>query len=152
MKRVDGVSSEESSQWVHVFVYGTLKRGECREHCWPVVPQQVAAAWTRGRLVDLGPYPALLAGDDRILGEVWSYAAADIIEVLRVLDQIEVTNQPGLDNEYDRLRVPVTLLSGAELTAETYRYAHPLQALALGAMTPNRTIEGQAYVAWSGRR
>ncbi|MBX3423145.1 MAG: gamma-glutamylcyclotransferase [Pirellulaceae bacterium] len=110
----------------HVFVYGTLKRGQCRENCWPLAPQRVRAGWTFGRLFDLGAYPALLEGKDRIAGEVWSYCELDLPRVLQVLDQIEVTGQPGIPNEYDRIQVPVTLVGGHQtVLAETYRFADP---------------------------
>jgi gamma-glutamylcyclotransferase (GGCT)/AIG2-like uncharacterized protein YtfP len=69
-----------------VFVYGTLKRGQVRERSWPRQPLAVEPAWTLGRLFDLGPYPGLLAGTDRVLGELWRFAAEDLPETLRVLD------------------------------------------------------------------
>jgi gamma-glutamylcyclotransferase (GGCT)/AIG2-like uncharacterized protein YtfP len=80
---------------VHVFVYGTLKRGQCREHCWPIAPAVTRAAWTFGRLFDLGAYPAMLPGKERIAGECWSFLEGQLPSVLLVLDRIEGTNQPG---------------------------------------------------------
>lgn len=52
-----------------IFVYGTLKRGEEREAMWPRWPVRVEAATTLGILYDIGPYPALAAGDDVVEGE-----------------------------------------------------------------------------------
>lgn len=46
-----------------LFVYGTLKRGQCRETMWPRPPVSVRPAFIRGRLYDLGPYPAIWCGD-----------------------------------------------------------------------------------------
>lgn len=41
-----------------VFVYGTLQRGEVREHCWPHAPVSIEWGTIRGQLRDLGEYPA----------------------------------------------------------------------------------------------
>lgn len=134
-------------QLQHVFVYGTLKRGQCREDLWPQAPAQVAPAWTLGSLFDLGPYPALLAGSDRVLGELWSYEPSQMAAVLEVLDRIEGTNQPG-PNEYDRLQVQVNSQGGGKLYASTYRYADQAIANQLQPMVANFFIEGQPYVQW----
>lgn len=72
-----------------MFVYGTLKRGQCRAHLWPKKPLQIEIAHALGRLYDLGPYPALVEGDARVRGEVWRFAQADMPETLRVLDEVE---------------------------------------------------------------
>ncbi len=72
----------------HVFVYGTLKRGYCRAHVMERAhPQRVAPATVRGRLVDLGDYPGLVAGDGVVHGELWSYD--EVGELLGELDAIE---------------------------------------------------------------
>lgn len=72
-----------------VFVYGTLQRGECRARFWPHPAVCVEAATIRGRLYDLGPYPALGPGTDVVRGEVWFLAAEHVAETLRVLDEVE---------------------------------------------------------------
>ena len=90
---------------VDIFVYGTLKRGECRQDCWPHQPVRVQEAFVRGLLYDLGPYPALIAGDDWVLGEVWTIAAADRLRTLDVLDKIEGYAPDGKHNLYDRVEV-----------------------------------------------
>src|SRR5687768_17088800 len=51
-----------------VFVYGTLKQGDVRAHLWPRPPQSIEPAVIRGRMHDLGPYPALVDGGDPIAG------------------------------------------------------------------------------------
>lgn len=132
----------------HVFVYGTLKRGQCREDCWPVAPLSVEVAWTLGSLWDLGPYPALLVGSDRVLGELWSFAPSDLAAVFEVLDRIEGTNQPGLPNEYDRVQVSVTSWGRGELVASTYRYADYDVTRQSQPMVASSLIDGQFYVQW----
>ncbi len=133
----------------HVFVYGTLKRGQCRERCWPVSPVVIHPAWTFGKLVDLGPYPALLPGPDRVLGELWSFREEDFGRVIHVLDKVEVTNQPGIPNEYDRVLVDVALLkSGRNLVASTYRFADAVQASRYKALVATADFDAQHYVVW----
>ncbi len=65
-----------------VFVYGTLKTGQCRESCWPRKPLEVRRAWTLGALYDTGPYPALFAGEDMVAGQVWIFDADDMQQLL----------------------------------------------------------------------
>lgn len=133
----------------HVFVYGTLKRGQCRESCWPTEPLAVRSAWTYGTLYDLGPYPALLVGNDRILGELWSFEPEDVPGVLLVLDRVEGTNQPGLANEYDRVQVAVTWLEcGENLVASTYRFCDERLAARHKRLLASYESHGQRFVVW----
>ena len=77
------------------FVYGTLKRGQCRDHLWPVTPRTITPAWLRATLYGRKDYPALQTGDDHILGEVWTFEISEIPAVIEQLDQIEGTDYPG---------------------------------------------------------
>ncbi len=135
----------------HVFVYGTLKRGQCREGCWPRAAAMVRPAWTLGRLLDLGPYPALVAGNDRVRGELWSFASNDMPLVVCRLDQIEVTNQPGLVNEYDRIHVVVYMDDGQALSAYAYRYSAHQPTEGRSVVLANTMIDGEDYVVWIGQ-
>ena len=72
-----------------VFVYGTLQRGECRDSCWPFPPGRVERARIRAQLFDLGEYPAIVLGDDWVLGECWQFAPAEMARTLSILDDIE---------------------------------------------------------------
>jgi len=141
-------STEAPSEGHHIFVYGTLKRGQCREKCWPAPPLQICSAWTMGKLIDLGPYPALLDGADRVFGEVWSFDSLDIARVREELDEVEVTNQPGIPNEYDRVPVLVQLFDGTEVTAECYRYVSRSSAVRRTPMAPSLWIQNHRYVVW----
>ena len=60
-----------------VFVYGTLQRGEALSHLWPHAPVAVVPAIVPGRLHDLGPYPALVAGADLVACLLYTSDAAD---------------------------------------------------------------------------
>lgn len=70
-----------------VFVYGTLRQGECNHGLLGQrVPLRVVRTLRAWELVDLGTYPALLpGGNTAVLGEV--YAVDD--ETLGELDALE---------------------------------------------------------------
>lgn len=106
------------------YVYGTLKRGQCREKCWPATPKHICEGWTLGRLYDLGEYPAMVQGSDWVRGEVWEFDIADVPAVLQTLDEIEGTNQPGSPNLYDRGVCQVRISGDQSIDAYAYRYAH----------------------------
>jgi gamma-glutamylcyclotransferase (GGCT)/AIG2-like uncharacterized protein YtfP len=107
-----------------IFVYGTLKRGQCREHCWPHLPLRVEGATIRGRLLDLGPYPALVEGDDLIAGEVWHLATEHMPHTLAVLDEVEdaAVGEVGL---YARRLVECRTPTGESVQAYAYYYSRP---------------------------
>lgn len=102
-----------------VFVYGTLKQGECRGDVIPASGPRRAGT-IRGRLVDLGAFPGLLGGDGVVHGE-W-VPVADGAAVLRVLDEIEGFRGylPEHESLYHRVVVTVTL-GDEQRTAWTYR-------------------------------
>lgn len=145
---------------LNVFVYGTLKRGQCRERCWPRKPLAVRPGWVRGQLFDLGAYPAArFAADsegtwDWIAGELWSFNRQDAEITIAALDAIEETNQPGRANLYDRVEVDVFPDLEAEdtLRAVSYSYSRcdalmPATRIVPG---PHRVPGGHGIVAWPG--
>lgn len=106
------------------FVYGTLKRGECRSQCWPCRPQSVQRAWTHGTLFSRSDYPALVSGHDPVLGELWRFALGDVAAVIQVIDAIEGTGQTDEEDLYTREIVTVFGVDGGQLgRAYTYCYA-----------------------------
>ncbi|UUO05301.1 gamma-glutamylcyclotransferase [Blastopirellula sp. J2-11] len=102
------------------FAYGTLKRGEEREKFWPARPLTVVTAFTQGRLYELGEYPGLAHGEDRIQGELWIFKHRDAASVIKALDEIE--DYPRL---YGREELRCETFDGQEISATTYLYAHP---------------------------
>ena len=100
----------------HVFVYGTLRRGEQRDiNLLRPAPKWVGSGSIRGALYDLGTYPgvvldagvvdgAVKVAASVVRGEV--YAIAPALE--RVLDEIEEV-WPQQTGEYTRREVAVTL-------------------------------------------
>lgn len=118
-----GLSIDESMTDVcHVFVYGTLKRGECNESVWPCQPLRIETAWTLGALFASNAYPALMEGNDRVEGEVWSFGIHDRPTVIDALDRLEGTTSNAPDDLYHRRIVEVTLDEGQSLRASTYFY------------------------------
>lgn len=108
------------------FVYGTLKRGECREHAWPCPPESVAEATTHGQLHDLGEYPAMVPGEDLVVGELWTVPKSGLADTLRVLDSIEGYRPGNDDNLYERRIVECLNNESQTQMAYTYFYLHPL--------------------------
>lgn len=109
----------------HVFVYGTLKRQQCRGNAWPRTPVEVRAAFTSGELYDLGAYPAMTAGEDDVSGELWTFRSEDMPATLDVLDEIEGVSA-GL---YERVRVECWFADAAQaprISAYTYHYRQSL--------------------------
>jgi gamma-glutamylcyclotransferase (GGCT)/AIG2-like uncharacterized protein YtfP len=128
-----------------VFVYGTLKRGQCRESHWPVTPRSIQPGWTRGALFGRPAYPAMTAGPDRVLGELWSFEADQVAGVLNVLDQIEGANQAGQVDLYHRVVTAVSADDESSLgEAWTYHYASDPRSDGFHRILPERT----GYVKW----
>lgn len=126
----------EDAEITHVFVYGTLKRGQCRERCWPYRPVSVNTATIRAALYNLGPYPAIGPGDALVLGEIWELHPDHIETTLAVLDNVEgYAGLPG--DEYTRRVVTCTLLNGDEVEAFTYFYADVRQLRRYKAVPPD---------------
>jgi gamma-glutamylcyclotransferase (GGCT)/AIG2-like uncharacterized protein YtfP len=132
----------------HFFVYGTLKRGQCREHCWPVVPVAVQPALTRGQLYDTGPYPAMIEGDDWVVGELWSFHLTDQTTIARVLDVIEEYDEQSPDNLYVRKLVTCWTLDAVETIASTYIYARRRDLATLRRIDPIHLIQGKLCSQW----
>ncbi len=109
------------------FVYGTLKRGEVRERCWPHPASDIVAATTRGALYALASYPALLPGDDAVSGELWFIRASHMAETLRVLDAIEGFRQGDDIDLYVRDIADCVSTDGAKYRAYLYYYVQPVE-------------------------
>jgi gamma-glutamylcyclotransferase (GGCT)/AIG2-like uncharacterized protein YtfP len=90
----------------HVFVYGTLRRGDVRDitRLQPA-PQFIGSGSVAGVLYDLGPYPGLLlGGEGRVVGEVYAVCA----DLERLLDEIEEV-WPQQTGEYAKRDVVVQM-------------------------------------------
>lgn len=119
-----------------IFVYGTLQRGEERERCWPFPPQRIDLAEIRAELYDLGAYPAIIAGRDRVVGECWKFAPPHLAGTLEVLDEIEGYGQGDVDL-YIRRVVECRTVRGERVTAYTYFYAREDEARSYQRVIPS---------------
>ena len=91
-------------QELHVFVYGTLRRGEANDiNRLQPAPRLLGLARLRGSLYDLGPYPGvILGGEGWVQGEVYAITP----ELERQLDVIEAV-APVSSGEYTRRHLEV---------------------------------------------
>lgn len=101
-----------------LFVYGTLKRGQCREfHLRSEQFLGIVRTTPEYLLLDLGPYPALVRnGKTSIVGEL--YAISD--QCLEQLDVVEGVSE----NLYERGRICLAANAWAN-EAITYFYLRP---------------------------
>jgi gamma-glutamylcyclotransferase (GGCT)/AIG2-like uncharacterized protein YtfP len=98
-----------------VFVYGTLRRGQKWHHLVERLVKAAFPATAPGRLYHLADkgYPAVLAGEGTVAGEVLEFD--EIEEALRILDELEDYYGPGHpQNEYDRVVVAAMDNEGTE--------------------------------------
>lgn len=129
-----------------VFVYGTLKQGEVRGGKWPRTPLQISVAFTRGRLFDLGPYPAMIPGDNVVRGERWDFRDDDMSSTLAVLDRIECFGVDEVDL-YVRRQVECWTETGETRLAHTYFLADVADALRHAEVQPDE----RGSCEWRGR-
>jgi gamma-glutamylcyclotransferase (GGCT)/AIG2-like uncharacterized protein YtfP len=138
-----------------IFVYGTLKRGECRASMWPCNPLAVRPVWTLGALFDRSDYPAMTSGTDCVSGERWDFRHPEMQQVLEVLDAIEGANQPGLPDLYRRLVVdtwdlPQEPVGVAQSDATTRAYIYHYARDPIGdGFTPMSAGCASRFVCWS---
>lgn len=97
-----------------VFVYGTLKSGQHANGMMQSHGEMLCEGSIHGRLLDLGAFPAYIAGDDgEVFGEVWQIDSAG----LSLLDRYE-----GEGSLYRRIQVNVKAHSGEHHEAFAYEY------------------------------
>ena len=106
-----------------LFVYGTLKRGQLNSPLLAPYARGVEPARTRGRLYDLGLFPALVAGEGTVHGELVRLDAADLAAALTLLDRLE-GYRPGdpANSMYLRRVIDVRTATGASARAHAYFY------------------------------
>ena len=137
----------------HVFVYGTLRRGEQRDiNLLRPTPRWIGQASVEGVLYDLGDYPGLVFGIDqhpgqkKVRGEV--YEISDELE--RLLDVIEEV-APRPSGEYAKRELLVHLEFAR--TSDESGLGHALTCLVY-EVTPDR-VTGRPVIFggdWVGYR
>ena len=131
-----------------IFVYGTLKRGQCREQMWPIPAVKVTEAWVFGMLYGRADYPALRQGDDRVGGELWLFSEQSIKTVIQRLDQIECSNQKDIPDLYTRETIEAFDQNGNSLgLCYCYFYAEDPSLDGFERLTPS-TIQPESIVHW----
>jgi gamma-glutamylcyclotransferase (GGCT)/AIG2-like uncharacterized protein YtfP len=98
---------------IRIFVYGTLRKGECR-HYLLEDSQFIGYARAKGYLLyNIGAYPGMVEGDGKVVGEVY-----EIPETLfEKLDWVE-----GVPDLFRRELIEVTLENGQTISAYAYIY------------------------------
>lgn len=91
-------------QELHVFVYGTLRRGEINDiNRLQPAPRYLGEARIRGVLYDLGHYPGvILGGEGWVQGEVYAITSALELQ-LDVIEEVA----PESSGEYARRHLDV---------------------------------------------
>jgi gamma-glutamylcyclotransferase (GGCT)/AIG2-like uncharacterized protein YtfP len=135
MPQLEALKATESALR-HVFVYGTLRRGEQRDiNRLNPAPLWVGLGYVSGILYDLGDYPGLVTGAcGEVLGEIYLISAA----LERLLDEIEEV-WPQETGEYKRRQVIVRLQNALPDAA-----VHEVECL-LYEINPSRT-DGQLII------
>ena len=72
-----------------LFVYGTLKQGLSNYHLIAAFVRTAIPATIRGRLYDVGPFPALAVDDEVVHGEVLTVEPIALPHLLAILDDLE---------------------------------------------------------------
>ena len=103
---------------IHVFVYGTLRTGDCRHGVPSFVEMVAPEAYIDGfDMLDLGGFPGLVAGEGRVRGEIHEY------EHLEVLDRIEGYSAQNPEmGLYNRVQVPVFNDEGGVICDDAWVY------------------------------
>jgi len=89
-----------------LFVYGSLKFGEINHHrIFAGFDIKITPAWTYGELYDLGYFPALTDGNNKVYGELIEF---DEIEILRKIDYLEgYREESSVFNFYERREIQI---------------------------------------------
>lgn len=134
-----------------VFVYGTLRQGDCRSGVLQDYPCLASEAYIEGfDLLNLGAFPGIVPGEGRVRGELY-----EIDEVcLRVLDGIEGFRKDDPKHSlYLREQVVVEVPSDGEeelFFPDVYVYVYNIER---GADRMRPVIEsGDWFDAVEGRR
>ncbi|MEP0832716.1 gamma-glutamylcyclotransferase [Microcoleus sp. AS-A8] len=110
------MSNEQTLNNLKIFVYGTLKPGECnyQRYCTlKVVEAKRAIAYGQLYHLSLG-YPGMILGDGQVQGFLLTFADSAIFESLDELEDYKPNRRPE-DNEYNREQIAVYDQAGQSL-------------------------------------
>ena len=101
-----------------LFVYGTLKFGEINHNrIFSGYDIKITPAWTYGKLYDLGYFPALTDGNNKVYGELIEFDNPEILQRVDYLEGFRGDNHPH--NYYERRMVDV-FVGGNKVKAWVY--------------------------------
>ena len=130
---------------IHVFVYGTLKPGECnyQRYCHGrVITQRPAFAQGKLYALSLG-YPGMVAGKGIVQGVILSFSDPNIFLDLDQLEDYQ-PHRPPKENEYQRQKIPVFDLNHQPLGL-VWAYLMDIQKVQFysGVLIPNGCWKNQ---------
>lgn len=118
-----------------VFVYGTLKPGECnyQRFCAGKVVEEKRAS-VQGHLFALPiGYPAMTPGDGRVQGYLLTFADPEVLQVLDLLEDYHPERLPE-DNQYNRQLIETFNLAGEPLETAWAYLMSPLKVRSCGGI------------------
>lgn len=103
----------------HVFVYGTLCRGECNHTVVEPFVTNVREATVRGWLYDLSyGYPAVIRGQGIVNGQLLELDSGRLEEALQAMDKLEGCEE----GEYERIVIRANTRTGEAISCYIYVY------------------------------
>jgi len=101
-----------------LFVYGSLKQGfPNHNRIFVGTDIKITPAWTYGKLYDLGYFPALTDGNNKVYGELIEFDNPEILQRVDYLEGFRGDNHPH--NYYERRMVDV-FVGGNKVKAWVY--------------------------------
>jgi len=100
---------------IKIFVYGTLRKGQCRNSILSRCEFIGLGILYHFLMYDLGEYPAIIPGNGKVKGELYIVNK----EILKKLDYIE-----GVPFLFKREKVSIILLNSEYYQLEAYAYVY----------------------------
>jgi gamma-glutamylcyclotransferase (GGCT)/AIG2-like uncharacterized protein YtfP len=130
---------------IQLFVYGLLMPGQALHRQIASYVRSSRPGRIRGALVDVGAYPALVAGNGFVEGVLLVLDGA----ALTITDRIEGCVPDRPDSLYVRRQVTVDLDDGNPTTAWVYEFGRPEQISGCPALLSG-SVHGVPVYAWVG--
>ena len=132
-----------SEPTVNLFVYGTLMRGEANFVQIERFARSIRPGTVEGVLVDLGAYPALVAGEGRVRGVVLEIEPV----ALEITDRIESYHPERRRCLYLRQEMVVLLDTRETVAAWAYFFANPNAVVDCPRLVVAE-LDGKPVFAW----
>jgi gamma-glutamylcyclotransferase (GGCT)/AIG2-like uncharacterized protein YtfP len=131
---------------MRLFFYGTLMSGHHRAHALHGLARPVAEGTVRGNLysVGYGAFPALMAGEGVVHGEVWEVLPGCEGQALHITDMIEGYREDDPFSMYVREEVPLLEATGAAHAGDT------VQVYRWNSEVPGERIESGSWRVYTG--